>query len=56
MKGSRIGSVDAGKSRLIASKISDVKPRILESKISENIDFYNLSDGFKHVFAEDKTD
>ena len=35
---------------------SSVKPRILESKVSEKEDFYNLSDGFKRIFADDKTD
>lgn len=33
-----------------------VKPRILESKVSENPAFYNLSDGFKHIFGNDKKD
>ena len=33
-----------------------VIPRILESKISEKPDFYNLSDGFKKIFADDKKD
>lgn len=35
---------------------TQVKPRILESKVSEHIDFYNLSDGFKQIFANDKKD
>jgi|TARA_B110001450_G_C17285764_1_gene345354 hypothetical protein len=29
----------------------DVKPKILESKISTQSDFFNLSDGFKKIFA-----
>ena len=33
-----------------------VKPRILESRVSEKPDFYNLSDGFKRIFADDKKD
>lgn len=33
-----------------------VVPRILESKVSENVDFYHLSDGFKRIFADDKKD
>ena len=33
-----------------------VKPRILESKVSENPEFYNLSDGFKRIFGDDKKD
>ena len=39
-----------------AKTTTSVKPRILESKISENSDFYNLSDGFKRIFADDKKD
>lgn len=35
---------------------TSVKPRILESKVSEKPDFYNLSDGFKRIFADDKKD
>lgn len=35
---------------------TSVKPRILESKVAENKDFYNLSDGFKRIFADDKKD
>ena len=38
------------------SMTSTVKPRVLESKVSENKDFYNLSDGFKKIFADDKKD
>lgn len=35
----------------------DVKPKLLESKLRSNTDFFNLSDGFKKVFAQaDKTD
>lgn len=34
----------------------DVKPKILESKISAREDFASLSNGFKRVFAEDKSD
>ena len=33
-----------------------VKPRILESKVSEHEDFYRLSDGFKRIFADDRKD
>ena len=35
---------------------TSVKPRILESKVSETSDFYNLSDGFKKIFADDRKD
>ena len=38
------------------SQTTTVKPRVLESKVSENKDFYNLSDGFKKIFADDKKD
>ena len=34
----------------------NVKPKILESKVSQQQDFYDLSDGFKKVFAKDKED
>jgi hypothetical protein len=34
----------------------NVKPKILESKISQSNDFFNLSDGFKRIFATDKKD
>ena len=33
-----------------------VKPRVLESKVSEHQEFYNLSDGFKKIFGEDRQD
>lgn len=34
----------------------DIKPKLLESRISESQDFFRLSDGFKHLFANDKKD
>lgn len=34
----------------------NVKPKILESKISQREDFFNLSDGFKKIFAKDVND
>jgi hypothetical protein len=34
----------------------DVKPKILESKISTKTDFFNLSDGFRKIFAQDRGD
>jgi hypothetical protein len=34
----------------------DVRPKILESKISQRDDFFNLSDGFKKIFAKDRKD
>ena len=30
----------------------DVKPKLLESKIRSNSSFFNISDGFKKVFAQ----
>lgn len=39
-----------------AKMAKTVKPRIIESKIADNKDFYNLSDGFKRIFADDKQD
>jgi len=38
------------------AQTASVKPRILESKVSTNPEFYNLSDGFKRIFADDKKD
>ena len=35
---------------------SEVKPAILESRISQNEDFFNLSDGFKRIFSNDRKD
>lgn len=34
----------------------NVKPKILESKISQREDFFNLSDGFKRIFSKDNKD
>ena len=34
----------------------NVKPKILESKISQRQDFFNLSDGFKRIFSKDTKD
>ena len=33
-----------------------IKPKWIESKVADNKDFYNLSDGFKRLFADDKKD
>lgn len=35
---------------------SYVKPRVLESRVSDKEKFFNLSDGFKRIFSEDKQD
>ena len=42
----------------LGSSISDfnVKPKLLESKISTRQDFAMLSDGFKKIFSQDKKD
>lgn len=34
----------------------NVKPKILESKIAQREDFFNLSDGFKKIFSKDTKD
>ena len=34
----------------------EVKPRVLESRISQNDEFFNLSDGFKRIFSNDRKD
>ena len=34
----------------------NVKPKILESKVSQSKDFFGLSDGFKRAFTQDKED
>ena len=39
-----------------AQTTTSIQPRVLESKVSENDDFYRLSDGFKRIFADDKQD
>jgi hypothetical protein len=36
--------------------INDIKPRLLESNVSEQKEFFRLSDGFKQIFANDKKD
>lgn len=36
--------------------INDIKPRLLEAKIAESDKFFNLSDGFQKIFANDKKD
>jgi hypothetical protein len=42
----------------LGSSIADfnVKPKLLESKISTRQDFAMLSDGFKKIFSQDKKD
>jgi len=40
----------------IPSTTANIKPRIIESKIADKDDFYNLSDGFKKIFADDRKD
>merc|ERR1711990_816931 len=38
------------------SKAAVVKPKVLESKVSTQSDFFNLSEGFQAVFTNDKQD
>lgn len=33
-----------------------IKPRVLESKVSDHEKFFNLTDSFKKVFTSDKKD
>jgi len=42
----------------LGSTVADfnVKPKLLESKVSTKQDFAMLSDGFKKIFSEDKKD
>ena len=42
----------------LGSTLNDfnVKPKILESKISQREDFFALSDGFKRIFSTDRKD
>lgn len=35
---------------------AQVKPKILESKVGQRDEFFNLSSGFKKIFADDKKD
>ena len=39
-----------------STPINDIKPRLLESRVSESKDFFRLSDGFQKIFANDKKD
>lgn len=34
----------------------EIKPRLLESQVSDSKEFFKLSDGFKHLFGNDKKD
>lgn len=40
----------------MALKAVDVKPRLLESRVTEDGNFMKLSDGFRRVFANEKQD
>ena len=46
----------AGETLNNLATINNVKPKLLESKVSENEQFFRLSDGFKKIFANDKKD
>jgi len=55
------GFFSSGKPRTFSVDVKDlaktqVKPKLLESKISTNEKFFNLTDSFKGVFANDKKD
>jgi len=36
--------------------ISDIKPKLLEQRVTENETFFRLSDGYKKIFVNDKKD
>jgi len=38
------------------SNINDIKPKLLEMKITESENFFRVSDGFKKIFSNDKKD
>ena len=40
----------------LTEPINDIKPKLLESKVGDNVAFFRLSDGFKKIFADDKKD
>lgn len=54
-RGQRGSSFDHGLTRGPVTT-HHVKPQLIESKVSERDEFYNLSDGFKRIFADDKQD
>jgi hypothetical protein len=41
---------------LSKSIINDIKPKLLESDVTQNEKFFRLSSGFKQIFASDKED
>jgi hypothetical protein len=43
-------------SLLSSTAINDIKPKLLESRVTESEHFFRLSDGFKKIFANDKKD
>ena len=47
-----------GADKYLGSNVGDfnVKPKLLESKVSARQDFAMLSDGFKKIFSDDKKD
>jgi hypothetical protein len=36
--------------------INDIKPKLLEMNVANNDAFFRMSDGFKKIFANDKSD
>ena len=50
-RGFSIGNLHSG-----AMTTVNIKPKIIESKISDSVDFFNLSNGFKRIFADDSKD
>ncbi len=43
-------------STIINFKQIEVKPRLLETKITEDVNFMRVTDGFKRVFSNDRED
>jgi hypothetical protein len=37
-------------------QMNDIKPKLLESRVAEDTNFFRVSDGFKKIFANDKKD
>ena len=55
-KNSRVGLNPLEKKLGASFNDFDVRPKILESRIAQHDDFFNLSDGFKKIFTQDKKD
>lgn len=36
--------------------VNDIKPKLLEMRVADTDHFFKMSDGFKKIFANDKSD